>query len=755
MFERVQSIFIDILQQKLKEEREARRAHLDERHEYLLSTIANCLGLEKSEVEDGILEDSQIQAMDDFFKADGSKQIMFFYQEPEAIEREGVEHVRLGASGNKPIKSNKPKVFVTNGYEVALHGQCLMFYRANPSQAITATNITQEISFTLMDSNSAANGNGLLNAIQSLLTSVYIPSLRKMNKGWGHLDTQFQKRNDFLNTLDGFVSVLDGAQDTLEDKVQLKECEREDLLKNIRGPSDYNNAANNTETLMAVEECMAVWMKQIEQVLAESEQMRREADNIGPRAELDYWKKRMSRFNFILDQLKGNEVKKVLGILAAAKSKTIRQWQDLDRRITDYANEAKDNVKYLYTLEKFCDPLYNSDPVGMLDAIPGLINAIRMIHSISRFYNTSKHMTSLFVKITNQMITACKAYITDGGIETIWTQETSIVLKKLNNCIKLYDSYQTHFHKTKEKLEEMPEERQFDFSGVYIFGKMDIFTKRLRMIIEMFETMGLYSHLADSKIEGMEIMNNKFQVIVTSMKKKSYDFLDHRRQEFYNDFEDFKRQINDLHSAIVNFMDQRFERIHNTQFALGLLKKFERLGLPNLGVEEKYQRILSHYSRDIEAITKTYSRNKSEPPIPRDLPPIAGKITWARQLYRRIQEPMDAFQRHPSILQTSEAKKIIKNYNKLAKVLLEFEMIFHRLWIRQVEAAKSGLQASLLVRHPENPDDLFVNFDQQILTLIRETESMIRLQLEIPQAAQGLRAKHDYFKKTYNELTVI
>ena len=69
---------------------------------------------------------------------------------------------------------------------------------------------------------------------------------------------------------------------------------------------------------------------------------------------------------------------------------------------------------------------------------------------------------------------------------------------------------------------------------------------------------------------------------------------------------------------------------------------------------------------------------------------FTGKISWARQLFRRIQEPMEAFQRHPTILQGAEAKKIIKNYNKLAKVLLEFEVLYHRGWIRQVPMNHTG-----------------------------------------------------------------
>ena len=55
--------------------------------------------------------------------------------------------------------------------------------------------------------------------------------------------------------------------------------------------------ANNSEHLEHVEELLAAWSKQIEQVLTESEQIRREADDIGPSAELNYWKSRMAKFN--------------------------------------------------------------------------------------------------------------------------------------------------------------------------------------------------------------------------------------------------------------------------------------------------------------------------------------------------------------------------------------------------------------------------------------------------------------------------
>ena len=66
----------------------------------------------------------------------------------------------------------------------------------------------------------------------------------------------------------------------------------------------------------------------------------------------------------LLEQIKSPRCRSVVGVLNAAKSKSIIHWRELDSSITDHANEAKDNVKYLYTLDKFFGPLVKCNPVS-------------------------------------------------------------------------------------------------------------------------------------------------------------------------------------------------------------------------------------------------------------------------------------------------------------------------------------------------------------------------------------------------------
>jgi dynein heavy chain len=168
-----------------------------------------------------------------------------------------------------------------------------------------------------------------------------------IQENWGVLQrTKDESVKGFIEVLERFVNDLDIAMVNLHDSVQLHPCTVD--LETFKKPSDYPNAIHSPEIINALEGLVNEWCKQIEQVLAESEQMRKEADDIGPNAELAHWKARMVKFNSITDQLKSGTCKKVIGILNAVKSRALlKTWKDLDNRVTDAANESKVGLCFL------------------------------------------------------------------------------------------------------------------------------------------------------------------------------------------------------------------------------------------------------------------------------------------------------------------------------------------------------------------------------------------------------------------------
>uniref|UniRef100_A0A8C5X2W6 Dynein axonemal heavy chain 5 n=1 Tax=Malurus cyaneus samueli TaxID=2593467 RepID=A0A8C5X2W6_9PASS len=620
------------LAKQAKVTKDERRAQIDGRHRYLISRLADGMDLSEQQVEEAF------QLIEQFFAPSGLKKLLFFYQDVLQV--------------------------------FYMHSTNFCFF-------------LKEVNFGMFD---CANGN-ILQGLEFFLSEIMIPAL-KSQQNWGAVKEGLKNNHiqEFLYSVDKFVGTLSSSRQNIEDKIQLTKVDIDIYVRNLQNPSDYITAGTNTEVTEKLEEVVLIWTKQIRQVLVESEQIRRETDDVGPSAELEHWKSRMSSFNSLLDEIKSSRVKKIISILQAARSKTLKQWKELDGRITIAANEAKDNVRYLYVLDKYFGPLANAPPVTVMEHIPSLMNVVCMIYCTSPYYNTSEHMTSLFLKITNQMINTCKTYLCEG-VSKIWDLDRQELLKRIQQCVSLKEKYQTSFQKIREKLKENPSERQLDISENYIFGKFETFCKRLEKISDMSNTIESLIELQCIKIEGIEEITTQYQRITTNMKSKQYDVLDHRKKEVL------------LFSTCVTIT--LLILCFPTEQMLGFLMKLEQIGENNIDLNEKYTMVLQQYSRDLEFIQKLYQKEKENPPIPRNMPPVTGKIMWAQQLFRKIDHPMTFLKKKTTLLKTLEMKKVIKNYNKMAAVLLEFEFIYYRSWCRFADQARNALCASLLARHPE------------------------------------------------------
>jgi dynein heavy chain, axonemal len=349
----------------------------------------------------------------------------------------------------------------------------------------------------------------------------------------------------------------------------------------------------DAELVQYYEEILESWCDDIESFL-NSKQSNVDNADAGPMTELEWWKQRMQHLSNVIEQLKAKEMKSVVTVLSSwSKSQQhdssnrqrlfalLRRWKHVEIVITESSNEAKDNVKYLFTLEKFLEPLYKGSPSSVIDTLPALMNSIKMIHTIARYYNTNERMTNLFVKITSQMIVCCRKHILGGQLDkdssTLWDTDAKSLCDKLDICLKLNDSYQEHYRLTKDKLLTMPKGKQFDFSESAIFGKLEMFCRRITKLMDMFSTIQQFRTLASHKLEGMEDLLSTFDELASQFRGKGHDLLDYNNGKFDRDYVEFNVGIANLERSLQSFINDSFESITSITHSLNLLKKFQTI----------------------------------------------------------------------------------------------------------------------------------------------------------------------------------
>jgi dynein heavy chain, axonemal len=374
-------------------------------------------------------------------------------------------------------------------------------------------------------------------------------------------------------------------------------------------------------------------------------------------------------------------------------------------------NEAKDNVKYLQTLEKFIEPLESGNPETIKEILPALMNSIKMIHTIARYYNTNERMTGLFVKITNQMINNCKYNILnfirirngDGkkkGPESddlLWDDKLyppEELIPMLQSCIDLNAAYLKQYEFTKERLMNMPKGKQFEFSPNQIFGKFDLFCRRISKLIDLFATIQQFKTLENHNLEGIDPILKEFDKYKSFLQRQNHKLLDYTTNKFDRDFVEFNVDVSTVESKLHDYIDKNFENITNIEESLKLLRKFKAiLHRENLksGLNSKYTVLFQNYGLEIKDIEDQYVKMKSNPPMVRNLPTVSGSITWSRHLFHRISGPMEQFPQDLINKKETNLKRYVKMYNKIGYTLFSFEYLWRQKWANEVEKAKAGL----------------------------------------------------------------
>ena len=202
-------------------------------------------------------------------------------------------------------------------------------------------------------------------------------------------------RDEFLITMQKFINHIDLTIRQIEGEVRLK-------MPEIELPETMEGIEKDEALINSLESVVYEWESQINEAI--EVQNRRVPKDEGPLAEIDYWKERNISLSGIFEQTKQDKAKRILDVLALVESPAAASFENQRLDLSKLYNEAKDNVRFLSTLERhFKNICYGASFHVVSETLPSMMNALRMIWIISRHYNKDERMVPLMERIAHEL----------------------------------------------------------------------------------------------------------------------------------------------------------------------------------------------------------------------------------------------------------------------------------------------------------------------------------------------------------------
>lgn len=109
--------------------------------------------------------------------------------------------------------------------------------------------------------------------------------------------------------------------------------------------------------------------------------------------------------------------------------------------------------------------------------LPSLLGCIRIIWTLSRFYNTEDRLSGLLRKISNEIINRCCASI---DLKEIFDGDVEESMKNLTESIECGVSWKRIYRQTAQaiKISTKDPKRHWTFDEASIFAQIDAFVQR-------------------------------------------------------------------------------------------------------------------------------------------------------------------------------------------------------------------------------------------------------------------------------------
>uniref|UniRef100_A0A8D1PEF2 Dynein heavy chain tail domain-containing protein n=1 Tax=Sus scrofa TaxID=9823 RepID=A0A8D1PEF2_PIG len=562
-------------------------------------------------------------------------------------------------------------------------------------------------------------------------------------------------RDEFLMNIQKFANSIQRTMQQLEGEIKLE-------MPSISIEGDVSDLAADPETVEILEQCVINWLNQISAAL--EGQMKKTPQGNGPLAEIEFWRERNATLSALHEQTKLPVVRKVLDVIRESDSMLVANLQPVLTELFKFHMEASDNVRFLSTVERhFKNITHGSNFHVVLETIPSMMSALRMVWIISRHYNKDERMIPLMERIAWEIAErVCRVV----NLRTLFKENRASAQHKTLEARNTLNMWKKAYFDIRAKIEASGREARWEFDRKRLFERTDYMAticqdlyEVLQVIEEFYNIFGPELKAVTGDPKRIDDVLGRVDSLVTPMENLTFDPFSIKCSQYWKYvMDDFKIEVLVIEKEAKNFIDESFKTLRSAEAAFDMLLKFKHIRSReaiNRQMMMKFNDILAQYCKEIDIVNKIFVQNLDNPPLYKNHPPVAGAIYWERSLFFRIKHTILRFQEVEEILDSERGQEVKQKYLEVGRIMKDYEDRKYEQWRETTELIlptlmKKSLLTKISAVADEAPNSdrgavFAINFSPALREIINETKYLEQLGFPVPELARNIALQEDKF----------
>ena len=676
--------------------------------------------------------------------------------------------------------------------EVADQVDCVYFLRNTPGM-VPLPNSMEEANETLPAyfEMGTINSNSVLVMLEQIISQVYMPLLsynqhknceaptKSIERSVSRTETQLTEdsvksegeaesktnvaesrakamlRDEFLINMEKFAASINRTIQQIDGEVKLE-------IPEIDLPDTVEEVLRDPNLRQVINDTCSEWARKVRTAL--EAQLKKVPQGKGPLAEIDFWRERNAALSALTEQLKIPKVKQMIDIYSTWDNNFDDSRADLNKHYI----EAKDNVRFLSTLERhFKNITHGATFQVVIETIPSMMNALRMVWIISRHYNKDDRMVPLMKRIANELRDRVAKVI---NIKTIFKEGTEEVKRKTAEAKQMLQQWESSYMEVRAKIEASGRDQRWEFNKNDLFKDTKHMAEICQNLYDVAQVIEEFKNIFGPELEAVtgdpkriEEVLVRVDNLVKPLEDVSFDpFIDKHKSAWNNVMAQFNMDVKSIDNEANNFIDDSFRSLRSAEGAFDMLLKFKHIRSRkaiNDRLMQKFEDILKQFEKEVATMEDLFHEGSETPALYKNHPPVAGSIFWERSLFHRMKHTIVRFLTMDEMMEGNEGVHAKEKYARIGREMWAYEKYKFAKWVEESEPKlKQLIKRNLLVkpshhqpRETEHEGGVeikyVVDFDPKLGEIIAETRYMEQLGYLVPEQCRNVALQEEKYIK--------